>query len=171
MNLTIDVLTGATPSGAVPANSVQTFTPPSGRDSYTVAPGVTPLDDTFLDTRVALSANWQQALGESMRWSAGFSASQEYDYLHLGINGRLERDFNMRNTTAYIGAAIAQDDIEPVGGAPIPLAPMREIDNSRQQARGRVQGRLRRPRRRHAGAEPALAAGTLAIPTAAATAT
>jgi hypothetical protein len=129
MTLTVDVLTGATPSGAVPANTLQTFTRPSGKNSYTVAPGVTPLDDTFLDTRIALSANWQQALGESMRWSAGFSASGEYDYLHLGINGRLERDFNMRNTTAYIGAAIAQDDIEPVGGAPIPFAPMREIDN------------------------------------------
>jgi hypothetical protein len=129
MSLTVDVLTGATPSGAVPANTIQTFTTPSGKDSYTVAPGVTPLDDHFLDTRVALAANWQQALGESMRWNAGISASFEYDYLHLGINGRLERDFNQRNTTAYIGAAIAQDDIEPVGGAPIPFAPMREVDN------------------------------------------
>lgn len=129
MTLTIDSLTGATPSGAVPANTIQTFTTPSGKKNYSIAPGLTPLDDTFLDTRVALSANWQQALGESMRWNAGVSASFEYDYVHLGLNGRLERDFNLRNTTAYIGAAIAQDDIEPVGGAPIPFAPMREIDN------------------------------------------
>ena len=129
LDLTVDVLTGATPAGGVPANAIQTFTSPSGKDSYDVAPGVTPLDDSFLDTRVALSGNWQQALGESMRWGAGLSVSDEYDYFHLGVNGRLERDFNNRNTTVYAGAAYAQDDINPVGGAPIPLAPMLEVGN------------------------------------------
>ena len=129
LDLTVDVLTGATPAGGVPANAMQTFTSPSGKDSYDVAPGVTPLDDSFLDTRVALAGNWQQALGESMRWGAGLSVSDEYDYFHLGVNGRLERDFNNRNTTVYAGAAYAQDDINPVGGAPIPLAPMLEVGN------------------------------------------
>ena len=129
LNITIDSLTGATPSGAVPANTVQTFTRPSGSHSYTVPAGELPLDDTFLDTRVAVSATWEQALGESMRWSAGLSTSYEYDYLHLGINGRLERDFNQRNTTAFVGAAYSKDDIDPVGGAPIPFSPMLEIDN------------------------------------------
>jgi hypothetical protein len=52
------------------------------------------------------------------------SASDEYDYLHLGVNARLERDFNLRNTTAFVGVAFAQDDIKPVGGAPIGLSPM-----------------------------------------------
>jgi hypothetical protein len=124
LNLTVDALTGATPSGAVPSSTVQTFTGPSGGESYEVAPGETPLDESFLDTRVALSGNWQQALGESMRWNAGFSGSDEYDYLHLGINGRLERDFNQRNTTVYLGAAYGQDEIKPVGGVPIGLSPM-----------------------------------------------
>ena len=129
LNLTVDVLTGATPAGGVPANTIQTFTSPSGKDSYDVAAGVTPLDDSFLDTRVALAGNWQQAFGDSMRWGVGLSVSDEYDYFHAGINGRLERDFNNRNTTVYAGAAYAQDDIKPVGGAPIPLAPMLEVDN------------------------------------------
>jgi hypothetical protein len=123
-NLTVDSLTGATPSGAVPANTPQTFTGASGGESYTVAPGEVPLDPSFLDTRVALSANWQQALGESWRWNAGFSASDEYDYFHAGVNTRFERDFNQKNTTAFIGAAFAQDDIKPVGGAPIGFSPM-----------------------------------------------
>jgi hypothetical protein len=124
MTLTVDSLTGATPNGAVPASTVQTFTGASGADGYSIAPGETPLDPTFLDTRVALSASWQQSLGESMRWSLGFSGSDEYDYLHLGIDGRLERDFNNRNTTVYLGAAYGQDEINPVGGAPIGFSPM-----------------------------------------------
>lgn len=134
LTLTVDSLTGATPSGAVPASTVQTFTTPSGKDNYTVAAGAAPLDDSFLDTRVALSARWQAPLGEAMRWSAGFSASSEYDYLHLGLDGRLERDFNLKNTTAYVGVAYSQDDVDPVGGAPIPLAPMREVGNLSSKA-------------------------------------
>ena len=130
LNLTVDVLTGATPSGAVPSSQPQTFTSPSGKDSYVIEPGATPLDGSFLDTRIALSGGWQQALGDSMRWSAGVSASHEYDYFHVGVNGRIERDFNKRNTTVYLGAAYAQDDIQPVGGAPLGLAPMLEVDNN-----------------------------------------
>jgi hypothetical protein len=128
--LTVDSLTGATPNGAVPANFTQTFTGPSGGGSYTVAPGEQPLDTTFLDTRVALSASWQQAAGNATRWSVGFSGSDEYDYLHLGLDARLERDFNMRNTTAFIGVAYGQDEIKPVGGIPVGLAPMAgEVDD------------------------------------------
>ena len=124
LSLTVDALTGATPSGAVPANAVQTFTSPSGRSSYDIAAGDMPLDDTFLDTRVALAGNWQRSLGEAMRWNAGFSASQEYDYLHLGVNGRLERDFNLKNTTFFVGGAVAKDTIDPVGGVPLAFSPM-----------------------------------------------
>jgi hypothetical protein len=134
MTFTVDSLTGATPSGAVPANAVQTFTTPSGKDTYTVAAGDNPLDDSFLDTRVAFSAHWTAPLGEAMRWSAGLSASSEYDYLHLGVDGRLERDFNLKNTTAYVGLGYSQDDMDPVGGAPIPFAPMREVGNLSSKA-------------------------------------
>ena len=123
-SLTVDSLTGATPNGAVPANTLQTFTGASGNKSYTIQPGEQPLDPTFLDTRVALSAGWQQPIGESSRWNIGFSSSHEYDYLHLGVNTRYERDFNLNNTTAYVGLAYAKDDIEPVGGAPLGLTPM-----------------------------------------------
>jgi Protein of unknown function (DUF3570) len=129
LTLTVDSLTGATPNGAAPSSGVQTFTNASGNSAYTIAPGEQPLDTEFLDTRVALSGNWQQSLGEAMRWSAGFSASDEYDYLHLGVEGRLERDLNLKNTTVYVGAAYGKDDMNPVGGTPIGLAPMLEVDN------------------------------------------
>lgn len=137
LGLTVDALTGATPSGAVPANSVQTFTSPSGRASYDIAAGDTPLDDNFLDTRVALTAGWQQSLGENMRWSAGLSASHEYDYLHLGADGRLEWDVNQKNTTLFAGAAYGKEDLDPVGGVPIPLSPMQAADSD---AEGDVHG-------------------------------
>ena len=55
---------------------------------------------------------------------SAFSASDEYDYFHLGGNLRFEHDFNMKNTTAFIGLAYGQDEIKPVGGAPIGLTPM-----------------------------------------------
>src|SRR5687768_9390827 len=140
--LTIDSLTGATPNGAVPANVPQTFTGPSGGDSYTVAPGEQPLDTTFLDTRTALTASWQQSLGNAMRWSVGFSGSDEYDYLHLGLDARLERDFNLRNTTVYVGAAYGQDEIKPVGGTPIGLTPMAgEVEDEDGDDSGEDRGR------------------------------
>jgi hypothetical protein len=124
LSLTVDTLTGASPNGAVPANGVQTFTSASGGRSYDVAPGDQPLDPTFLDTRYAISGNWQQALGEASRWNIGFSGSDEYDYLHIGVNTRFEFDFNRRNTTVFFGAAYAQDEVDPVGGAPIGFSPM-----------------------------------------------
>ena len=124
LNLTVDSLTGATPNGAVPTNAPQTFTGSSGGESYTVPAGEVPLDPTFLDTRVAATANWQQGFGEASRWNVGLSFSDEYDYTHVGANARFEHDFNLRNTTAYLGLAYGQDDIKPVGGAPIGLTPM-----------------------------------------------
>lgn len=124
LTMTVDTLTGATPNGAVPSNSVQTFTGASGGEGYRVRAGDTPLDPTFLDTRYALAINWQQALGDSSRWNIGFSGSDEYDYLHLGVNTRLEFDFNRRNTTVFVGAAYGRDEVSPVGGTPIGLTAM-----------------------------------------------
>lgn len=127
IGLAVDSLTGATPSGAVPQGEVQTFTRPSGEGSYTVAPGEFPLDDTFLDTRYALTAGWQQPLGRLYTGSAGLSFSTEYDYTHLGANFGLARDFNKRNTTVSAGFALARDDFDPVGGAPVPLSAMSDV--------------------------------------------
>lgn len=124
LNFTVDSLTGATPNGAVPTNAPQTFTGSSGGESYTVPAGEVPLDPTFLDTRIAATANWQAPLGEASRWNVGLSFSDEYDYTHIGANARFEHDFNLKNTTAYFGVAYGQDDIKPVGGAPIGLTPM-----------------------------------------------
>ena len=38
--------------------------------------------------------------------SVGASLSDEYDYSHTGVNARLARDFNNRNTTLSFGVAL-----------------------------------------------------------------
>ena len=127
IGLTLDTLTGATPNGATPQDVIQTFTRPSGKAAYTTPAGELPLDDTFLDTRVAISANWQQPLGRMYQFNVGASASKEYDYLHLGLNGKLSRDFNQRNTTVSAGLAVSRDEPDPEGGTPIGLTRMGDV--------------------------------------------
>lgn len=129
LGLGVDALTGATPNGALQQPVAQTFTRPSGNDNYTIAPGELPLDDTFHDTRVSLTANWQQPLGRLYKLDVGASASNEYDYTHLGLNAKLARDFNRRNTTLSGSIALARDEIDPVGGTPAELSLMRPIDD------------------------------------------
>lgn len=134
LKLAIDSLTGASPSGALAASTPQTLTTPSGGDTYVVAPGELPLDSSFLDTRAAISANWQQPIGDLSTIDLGFHVSNEYDYTSFGVSANVAHDFNKNNTTLSAGLAFAADDIDPVGGAPIPFAFMRgeEIESSKR---------------------------------------
>jgi hypothetical protein len=134
LGFAFDSLTGATPVGAIPFDSPQTLTRASGRSVYSVPAGEIPLDDTFLDTRYAISANWEQPLGRLYSINAGVSASFEYDYTHIGANFKLSRDFNNRNTTASIGLAFGKDDMDPEGGAPVPLAAMLDVGDQSNKA-------------------------------------
>lgn len=127
LGLTVDALTGATPNGAIQQPFAQTFTRPSGNSVYTVPANELPLDDTFRDTRYALTANWQQPLGRLYKFNVGASASKEFDYMHVGLNARLARDFNQRNTTVSAGLAVARDEFDAVGGVPAPLSPMLDV--------------------------------------------
>jgi len=130
LTLTADTLTGASASGATALDRPQTFTSPSGKKTYTTPAGEIPLDDTFLDTRFALNVGWTQPLARLYTFSAGLSFSTEYDYTHLGANLGLSRDFNKRNTTLAAGIAWSQDDIDPEGGAPVPLSQMLDVGNN-----------------------------------------
>lgn len=129
LTLAIDSLTGASPSGATPAATVQTLTNPSGNAQFSVGAGAQALDPSFLDTRTALSASWEMPIKRLSLLSVGATLSDEYDYSHTGINARLARDFNNRNTTLSFGVALANDTIDPVGGSPVPLAPMLGLGN------------------------------------------
>jgi hypothetical protein len=124
LDLSVDSLTGASPSGAIASGEPQTFTSPSGRGTYETPAGEVPLDDSFLDTRVALSASWSQPFARLYTLNAGLGFSSEYDYQHIGASFGVTRDFNQRNTTLSLAMAYADDSIEPVGGVPLPLAQM-----------------------------------------------
>jgi len=127
MGLTVDALTGATPNGGQYQSVPQTFTSPSGNSVFTAPAGTLALDDSFRDTRVALSANWSQPFSRLYTFDVGMSASKEYDYMHLGANAKISRDFNQRNTTVSAGLAYAADSLNPVGGTPTPLTPMADV--------------------------------------------
>ncbi|WP_049721768.1 DUF3570 domain-containing protein [Gilvimarinus polysaccharolyticus] len=126
--LVVDSLTGASANGAVQQATAQTFTTPSGNGQYTANTSETPLDDTFLDTRVQISAQWSQPLAENYVVSTGANVSNEYDYQSIAFNGVLGRYFNNKNTTASLGLSYALDSVDPVGGRPVGLSTM-VVDN------------------------------------------
>ncbi|MBG7609493.1 MAG: DUF3570 domain-containing protein, partial [Anaerolineae bacterium] len=124
LKLVLDSLTGASANGAVQANTPQTFTTPSGNSDYTTAAGETPLDDTFLDTRVALSASWDMPLSRRDRLILGGNVSTEYDYTSIGASSVYTHDLVGRNTTLSAGLAVASDTITPEGDIPTPFGIM-----------------------------------------------
>jgi hypothetical protein len=122
LDVTADVLSGPTPIGAMPSSKVQTVTGPSAKmKSTTIAPGETPVNSHFSDTRGALKAAWSQPLDEQWRLDLGSSLSVEDDFKSLGGNALLARDFNEQNTTVSGGVSYEYDRINPVGGVPQPL--------------------------------------------------
>ncbi|MEE4246822.1 MAG: DUF3570 domain-containing protein [Kangiellaceae bacterium] len=123
-SIVLDSLTGASPSGAIVQQTTQTFTRPSGRGQYIAQAGEIPLDDTFQDTRLQLNAQWTKPAGVNLVANYGVHFSKEYDYLSFALNGGLAWDFNKSNTTLSLGASIANDTYEPVGGVPKPLDSM-----------------------------------------------
>ncbi|MFM2069598.1 MAG: hypothetical protein RLZZ584_4507, partial [Pseudomonadota bacterium] len=123
LRLTLDSLTGASPTGAVPQPVAQTTTSASGESSYTTRAGEVPADKSFKDLRGAMNLGHEQPLGEGRRISLGANGSAETDFISAGLNGALALDFNNRNTTLSLGAALEVDRIKPVGNTPAPLQP------------------------------------------------
>ena len=122
LKFVIDSLTGASPNGATITDQPQTFTRPSGIGTFVTPAGKLPLDDTFKDTRNAISAQYEFELNRLTRLSTGVANSDEYDYSSVGVNATLARDFNNRNTTLLFGLAFSSDTISPEGDIPVPLA-------------------------------------------------
>lgn len=132
----LDTVSGASPNGATPSNTVQSFTSPSGKSTVTVAPGETPMFD-FRDLRGSLSADWRKSYTRTLHNTVGASISGETDYLSLGVSDTLSKELNQRMTTLEGGIAFTFDTIKPVGGAPDPLSlyssPGPETDSDTRQ--------------------------------------
>lgn len=120
----IDVLVGASPNGATPSDEPQTFTTPSGYDSYRVSAGDEPLDDTFQDNRLEVSAIWDQRHSRAVDSATGVRWSMEFDYMSVGADTRWNIQSDTRDTLWSIGGAASHDRAHPVGDIPIPLASM-----------------------------------------------
>lgn len=117
----IDTVTGASPNGASPTNTAQTFTSPSGNETYVVAAGDTPMRDVK-DLRVAFSGEWEKELNRMVRNTLGAGISHEVDYLSLSLSDTLRRDFNNRQTTLAAGIGLSLDGINPSGGTPTEMS-------------------------------------------------
>jgi len=124
MRLVVDSLTGSSANGATAQNTAQTFTSPSGNETYTTSANETPLDPTFLDTRVAFNIEWEKPLSNNIRGVFGANVSSEYDYTSIGASAMLNWDFNQRNTTLTTGVSYNQDNVDPVGGIALGLSAM-----------------------------------------------
>lgn len=119
LKLVVDSLTGATPNGATPTDNAQTFTTPSGAATYETPAGETPKESNFHENaRVAISTQYTTPINDTLKASGGVAFSREYDYLSLGANANIAKDFDQHNTTVSLGLAFASDTIEPVGGVP-----------------------------------------------------
>ncbi|MFZ5724607.1 MAG: DUF3570 domain-containing protein [Pseudomonadota bacterium] len=125
VKMVLDSLTGASHNGAPVRPRVQTFTSPSGHKTYDVPANTVPLDESFKDTRGNVALSWERPLANPLwRSTLGTNVSSEFDFFSFGVNGSLARDFNRRNTTVTGGLSVESDVISPVGGVPVPLAPV-----------------------------------------------
>lgn len=118
--LGIDVITGASPSGALPSGAIQTVTTPSGH-VRTVPAGQIPLTK-FQDHRFGLDGEWKKPLGRFFTSTLGAHASREKDYQSLGVNGKLSVDLLQRLVTVTAGGGVNDDSVFPVGGTPAGLS-------------------------------------------------
>ena len=134
--IALDVITGASPSGAMPsgvaspagggeeddAPRVQTVTAASGgAGGGESSPSDIPLA-TFQDTRFAFDGDWTEPLGRLLRSTLGAHFSREKDYQSIGVSAKCSMDMMQRLTTVTIGGGYNQDLVFPVGGTRVPLS-------------------------------------------------
>ena len=148
--LTYDSLTGATPNGAAPWRTKQTFTEPtappgksmtvtsaSGHQTivtipgtgtvvaqYTANPHILPVDAGFKDTRYAFNTGYTAAWQSGTNTSIGFDISSELDYSSYSVNAAISQAFNQKNTTLSLGVNFEYDESSPKFGIPTPLTEM-----------------------------------------------
>jgi hypothetical protein len=118
--LGIDVITGASPTGAMPSGAVQTTTTPSGNVTTSSA-GQIP-EHRFKDTRGVLDLEWTAPFARRFTSTVGTHFSREKDYQSLGADGKLSVELLQRLVTVTVGGGYNRDRVFPVGGTPVPLS-------------------------------------------------
>jgi len=128
LGLELDTVTGATPNGATASNVAQTFTQSSGSGSYTTQAGDLPVDDTHMDTRLAVVAGYRDQHSSDLIIGYDGRISMEFDYLSIGFGNHYQLDFNQHNTSWSFGFNSEYNRVHPVGNIPDPLALMTPED-------------------------------------------
>lgn len=144
---TYDTLTGATPNGAAPWTSNQTFVTPVRQrsESHTGASGGTivtlpgsglqvlnydaaarklPVDAGFRDQRYALDLGMTKPLTDATKLSLGFNGSTETDYQSISGRAGIAQELGGNNTTLSFGINFEHDISKPHYGTPPPLTQM-----------------------------------------------
>ncbi|MCJ9430091.1 DUF3570 domain-containing protein [Kordiimonas marina] len=144
--LTYDSLTGATPNGAAPWKTTQTFVKPAyvtgeGHTTtrasggvtvtnpvtgatevqYTAAPYALPLDTGFHDRRWAVDLGYAHQLSSRTKINFGVNGSHEQDYQSYSGRFGIAQDFNQKTTTVSLGVNYEHDISKPFYGTPTPL--------------------------------------------------
>lgn len=115
----IDVVTGASPTGAIASTRIQTTTTPSG-NVRTQQTGTIPTT-TFRDTRTSLDLEWTRPYGGWLSTTFGGHVSREKDYQSLGGNGKVSLSLMRGLTTLSVGGSTNSDEVTPSGGTRAPF--------------------------------------------------
>jgi hypothetical protein len=116
----LDVITGSSPSGALPSGSIQTTTTPSGQ-IMNIPAGEIPLTK-FNDQRFGFDGNWSKPWNHYFTSNIGGHFSHEKDYQSFGINGRIVFALMHRLLTVDLGGGLNHDSVFPTGGTPAGLS-------------------------------------------------
>jgi len=140
LNATFDVLSGASPNGALTSHSPQAFTSPSGKPkhAYATAPGQLPVDPNYQDDRIAVGGNWSVPITRVDQLDLGVKLSHEDDFFSATVNASIAHDFNNKNTTLSFGIDNEYDSLNPIGGAPVPGSDYSLADKTRGKTKDGV---------------------------------
>jgi len=124
VNLVLDTMSGATPTGAVKSSSssVTSFTGASGASS-SIAGGASVDRVNFSDTRMGVALTWAHELKRTHKISYGGSLSVEKDYQSYGASVNYSIESDNRLNTYTMGFAGTFDQIyRKTDGTPEPLS-------------------------------------------------
>ncbi len=123
VNLVLDTMSGATPTGAVRSkNSSVSFSSASGAGSSTID-GASVDRVNFSDTRLGIALSWAHMVNRLSTLNYGGSLSVEKDYQSYGLSLSYNRDTEDRLTTYTLGFAGSLDQIfRKTNGTPEPLS-------------------------------------------------
>lgn len=129
----VDAVTGATPTGGVPTGETQTVTSPSGSVTTSAAEAVPTV--AFHDYRGVVDGSFVLPLGAAFTTATGAHFSREKDYMSLGVSERWSFDVLQRLATITVGGSLDRDQVFPVGGTPAGLTDGSVIVSTAHQAK------------------------------------